>query len=197
MAFAPTRDPKKAAMREMLASNRLSEKQMRFIEEYLVDMNATRAATAAGYKSSYPNVVGHDLLRHPVVGKRIEEAIKARAYSMGITANRVLEELAKLAFGDIRDIFDEDGKLINPKNLPGKVAARVASIKVNTSTIYDKEGNAVVEYVVELKQHDKLVALDKLARHLGLYRDDEDGKSGKELTIVVRGGLPQKARSRA
>ena len=86
-------------------SRPLSPKQLRFVSEYLIDLNATAAASRTGY--SDPNY-GRQLLSFPNVAEAIQESKAARSRRTEINADRVLEELAAIALSDIRDLMSWD-----------------------------------------------------------------------------------------
>src|SRR5215212_2680249 len=83
----------------------LTSKQVRFIEEYLVDPNATQAAVRAGYSAKTAASIGHENLRKPEIQRAITEAQTSRALRLGITADQVLQELARIAFGNIGQVM--------------------------------------------------------------------------------------------
>ena len=143
-------------------NNNLNPKQKRFVNEYLLDLNATAAAARAGY--SDPNY-GRQLLTN----SNVSEAIQARrtnlSRSLEITQERVLDELACIAFFDLRRLFNYDGSFIPLKDLPKDVTRVLAAIDI--IEIFDREGNRAVKY--KYRFYDKVKALDKLSKHLGLY----------------------------
>ncbi|HVA16081.1 MAG TPA: terminase small subunit, partial [Candidatus Dormibacteraeota bacterium] len=77
-----------------------------FVAEYLVTLNATEAARRAGYSSRHAGLRGYALLRRPDVQLAIRAAMDARAARTGVSADRVVEELASIAFSDMRKILD-------------------------------------------------------------------------------------------
>src|SRR5919197_2742959 len=89
----------------------LTPKQARFCAEYLIDLNATQAAIRAGYSPRTANEQGARLLAHVSIAAAISQAKQAQAERTGITADRVLQEIARLAFVDIRKLFDAEGRL--------------------------------------------------------------------------------------
>lgn len=91
----------------------LTEKQKRFVQEYLVDLNATQAAIRAGYKEKAARSVGAENLTKPDIQKAIQSAIKERQDRTGITQDRVLKELGKVAFADANDSSESDLKYSN------------------------------------------------------------------------------------
>ena len=81
-----------------IATAKLTAKQQRFCEEYVVDMNATQAAIRAGYSKNSASVIGSENLGKPNVVQCIAELKKALSESTAIRAERVLEEIASIAF---------------------------------------------------------------------------------------------------
>ena len=90
---------------------KLTEKQQRFVEEYLVDLNATQAAIRAGYSVKTADVQGSRMLGNVKVQSAIGEAMALRSRRTGINQDRVVLELAKIAFVKITDIVNSDGEI--------------------------------------------------------------------------------------
>ena len=87
----------------MSETKRLTPRQKRFVQEYLVDLNGKRAAMRAGFSGKKADACGARLTRDPAVRKAVEEAMAARSRRTQITADRVLREYARIAFADIRN----------------------------------------------------------------------------------------------
>lgn len=88
----------------------LTKKQERFVEEYLVDLNATQAAVRAGYSAKTAEQMGYQLLQKTSVQKKLEESIERRSKRTEITQDRVLDEIGKVAFRDAADYADSELK---------------------------------------------------------------------------------------
>jgi phage terminase small subunit len=163
---------------------KLPPRQQRFVEEYLVDLNATQASIRAGYSKRTADVQGPRLLGNVRIAAEIQRLKEARAEKMGITAARVLEEVRRLALSDIRCVFDENGKLRAVADLSEEQAAAISSVEVVTSSIPIGHGEVEIESTHKLKAWDKLRALELLAKHLGLLRDRVEltGADGVALT---------------
>lgn len=144
-----------------------SDNQRFFVREYLVDLNATRAAIRAGYSEKTARQAGSELLSNPNVQVAIQLAMQERAERTGITAERVLKEVALLSFSRMNK-FAKWGPTgvapIDSDTLSDEDTACVSEVS-ETKT---KEGGSI-----KFKLHDKNSALDKLGRHLGLW--DKDG----------------------
>ncbi len=148
-----------------MAKGKLTEKQKRFVQEYLVDLNATAAAQRAGYKD--PNI-GRQLITKNNVSAAIQEAIEKRQNRVEITQDRVLQELASIAFAkgtDYASIISGVVMMNDTGELTEEQKAAIVSIKQT------KEG-------VEVKLADKMKALELLARHLGLLQAQEKQEDG-------------------
>ena len=146
----------------------LKERQIKFVEEYLKDLNASAAAIRAGYSKKYAGVNADKLLKNTKIKASIQTAIEARAKRTEITQDRVLLEIARLAFNDPRKAFDENGALKPIQEWPDEVAAAVSSIKINEIT--DSEGNHIGE-TKEIKFWDKGKQIELAGRHLGMWND--------------------------
>lgn len=159
-------------------SPKLKRRQQRFVDEYLVDLNATQAAIRAGYSPRTAGEMGAENLKKPHIALAIQEAQQARANRTEITADRVLKGIARLAFSDIRNMFTPDGRLRAVTDLDDATAAAVSSVKVVTRPAGENpDGTREVEYVHEIKLTNKDASLDKLMRHLGEYEKDNRQRS--------------------
>ena len=168
----------------------LTPKQCRFVDEYLIDLNATKAAIRAGYSTNRANAMGHENLTKPDIAAAIEAAMKARSERTEITQDRVLAEYAKLAFLDPRRFYDEHGALKPVHLLDADVAAALVGVDVVDS--FDKESQTTTT-TKKIKFVDKKGALDSCARHLGMFTDKVE-HSGEiktpELKLVLHGTKP-------
>ena len=152
----------------------LTDRQARFVAAYLKSLVVTRAAVAAGYGMKTAKQEGEKLMALPQVQAAIADEMAARAQRTAITQDRVLQEIARLAFADIRTIFDENGHLKNPSDLDADTAAMIASIDVVERPGIDARGEPVLEYVHKIRLNEKTAALTLLCRHLGILNDKID-----------------------
>ena len=171
---APARPPRK-----------LSARQRVFVEEYLVDLNATRAAARAGYAASSARNNGTSRLTTPAIAAAIEEALAARSARTQVAADRVVLELARVGFSDLRRVFTPEGRLRDLTSLDDDTAAAIASIKVVTRRRTEPGQPAEVDYVTEVKFWDKNAALEKLGRHLGMFREQIDVEVHGDLADMI------------
>ena len=156
---------------------KLTAKQERFIEEYLIDLNATQAAIRAGYSPHSAKDIGNENLTKPHLRARIDEALAERSKRTGINADRVLRELARIAFVNAKDVINFDSATIAEDASEDDTAA-IASVKVKTIPTEDGEG---VER--EIRLCDKLKALELCGKHLGMFKDDPE--SNVPVTVVI------------
>jgi len=143
---------------------KLTPKQRRFVEEYLIDLNGTQAAIRAGYSPNTAKEIASENLTKPNIAAAIAKAMADRSRRTGITVDRVLEEIAKIAFVNAADIINVDGSV--EWNAERHDTAAVQSVKVKT--IPAEDGNIVER---EVRLYDKAKSLEMLGRHLGLFND--------------------------
>ena len=151
----------------------LTDKQQRFVEEYLVDLNATQAAIRAGYSERSAGQIGHDLLKKHEIVEALRAAMQARSERTQVTADRVVRELARIGFSDLRDLMTWTRTVVHftpSDDLTEEQAAVVSSVKSKTTT-YSRDDGTEQKIELELKTYDKLGALRDLGRHLGMFSD--------------------------
>ncbi|MVW80189.1 terminase small subunit [Bordetella sp. 02P26C-1] len=171
----------------------LNNKQRRFVEEYLVDLNATQAAIRAGYSPKTAGQIGDENLKKPQIAAAVQEAQAERSKRTEITQDMVLRELAKIGFSDIRKLVrwgktelrvagaEEDGAtevhhglaLVSVDDIDDDTAAAIAEISEG------REG-------LKVKLHDKKGALVDIGRHLGMFKDriEHSGPNGGPIPIA-------------
>lgn len=140
----------------------MNAKQTRFCEEYLIDLNATQAAIRAGYSPETAGAIGAENLKKPQIQKAIARAMADRSRRTGVNADRIVMELAKIAFVNAADVIDADDATLKTDAAAEDLAA-VQSVKVKSF------GDDGVER--EIKLADKIKALELLGRHLGMFND--------------------------
>lgn len=138
----------------------LTEKQRRFVEEYLIDLNATQAAIRSGYSERTANEQGARLLANVSVQEAVRAAQKARSERTGITADRVLSELADMALYDPADLCKV--RVDGPDDIP-KLTEAVRRCIIGWG--WDRNGKFT------LKLSPKTPSLELLGRHLGMFKD--------------------------
>lgn len=161
----------------MTGKRKLTPKQERFVAEYLVDLNATQAAIRAGYSPKDADVQGPRLLGNVGIAAAVAKAKEKRNARVEITQDRVLEELAILAFSDVTHyVVDDAGYVKLADDAPPGANRAISSIKRHINM--DDKGNTLVD--AEIKLWDKPGPLKLAGRHVGLFPDriEVTGKDG-------------------
>jgi len=180
------------ARKDWCAVAALDPKRQRFVDEYLIDLNATQAAIRAGYSARTAKQQGSRLLTNADVQAAMSAAQAQRAQRTSTDADRVLRELAFLAFSDLGDLvdFSEDGiRLKVAGDIPEAARRAVSSVKVRREL--GGEDKPAAE-ILEFKLWDKGSALEKLGKHFGLFRDQLD-VTIRELDSAIESELARVA----
>lgn len=156
----------------------MTRKQKLFCEEYQIDLNATQAAIRAGYSPESAGSIGSELLKKPEIRARIDKAMAERSKRTGINADRVLQELGKIAFVNAADVIDMNNATIKDGADRDDTAA-IAAVKVKVISGANGEG---VER--EIRLADKLKALELCGRHLGMFNDKLDVTGAATVQII-------------
>lgn len=158
---------------------KLTEKQQRFVDEYLIDLNATQAAIRAGYSVKTADKQGSQLLGKTRIAEAVAERMADRSKRTGVNQDRVVLELAKIAFVNVADVIDSEDATIKAGATADDTAA-IQSVKVKV--IPTKEGEGVER---EIRLNDKLKALELLGKHLGMWNDKLD--VNVNIPVVISG----------
>lgn len=140
---------------------KLTPKQKKFCDEYLIDLNATQAAIRAGYKKDYADRMAYKLVENSRVKEYIQECMKEREKRTETKQDRAINEIAKIAFANITDyvqIKNNEVKIIETEKLTNDQKAAIINIKQGANGI-------------EIKMADKIKALELLGRHLGMFKE--------------------------
>lgn len=156
-------------------------------------LSADEAYARAGFKPNRGNA--SRLKANESIAARVDEIVGKGAERAEATVERVLKELSRIGFSDLRNVFTEGGHLRHPSTWDDATAAAISSIKVITRPAggVDEDGNKEVEHVHEIKLWDKNSALEKIAKHLGMFVDRVDHTSSdgsmtpKPTTIRIIG----------
>ena len=187
---------------------KLTDKQKRFCDEYLIDLNAMQAAIRAGYKEGYAQKHSYDMLKNPLIKKYIDKRMHDIQRRTEITQDRVLNELAAIGFSNPSHFF----KVIDRPVLAGgePVLDSDGNVKTfkdieftNTDDLSEADKKAVSSAKVgvngiEVKLNDKIKALELIGRHLGMFKDKveikENSDKVKEMEFDID-ALIEKVRS--
>lgn len=157
----------------------MNDKQRRFAQEYLIDLNATQAAIRAGYSAKTASSQGERLLRNVEVQRAVAEAKAARSEKTGIDAAWVLKRLADESFADLADLYDELGRVKPVKDWPlvwrqGLVAG------VEVETIGEGAG-----MVTKIKISDRIKRVELIGKHVDVQAFKEKIEHSGAMTVVV------------
>jgi phage terminase small subunit len=185
----------------------MSPKRQRFVQEYLVDLNATQAAIRAGYSKKTAGQIGEEILKIPEVAAAVAEGQAKIATKLEITQERIAAELAKIGFSDIRKAIrwfsqanvaavdaDADGQALVEEGAIRFAVANQVEL-VSSDEIDDATAAAISEIAMtsqgalKVKFHDKRAALVDLGKHLGMFKETiklEVGDLAAELEAARR-----------
>jgi len=163
---------------------KLNAKQKTFVEEYLIDLNATQAAIRAGYSEKTAYSIGSELLKKPEIQEAIALAMKARQERTQVTADMVVAELAKIGFSDLRNVLTAQGHLIDPPDWDDDTAGAISSLEVVRTHTPGEDKDAPIEYTHKIKVWDKNSALEKLGKHLGMWVDRTEVKETVKIILA-------------
>lgn len=156
----------------------LTPKQQRFVDEYLVDLNATQAAIRAGYSEKTAHQIGAETLIKPDVQQAIQSAMKARSQRTQIDQDWVLQRLAILANAKATDLssWDEGGVYLkDSKDLTPEQAYLVSEVTLDETIKESKSGDELVLHrqkrLKQVSDTAKLKALELIGKHIGLFND--------------------------
>lgn len=144
---------------------KLTKKQQLFVDEYLIDLNATQAAIRAGYSVDSARDIGCENLTKPNIRQAIAEKMAERSRRTGINQDRVVQELAKLALLNASDVIDLNNATVLSDATQEDLAC-IQSVKVKKVT----KGKSTIEER-EVKFYDKKGSLELLGKHLGMFKD--------------------------
>jgi len=178
----------------------LTPKQARFVEEYLIDLNATQAAIRAGYSEKTAQEQGSRLLSNVMVAKAIQDAMASRSKRTEIDQDKVLGELAKIGFLDIRKAvkwgrspIDTESENASPNGLGLYPVELVPSDEMDDATAAAVSEVSLTQVGVKIKVHDKLAALEKIGKHLGMFVDRQEIEHTGNITFeTVYESKPEK-----
>jgi len=160
---------------------KLTPKQQRFVEEYLIDLNATQAAIRAGYSKKTARVIAAENLSKPNIQEAIQQAMKERSERTAVTQDQIVQQLAKIAFHDIRDVVTWEGNKIRIRDSDEVDGTIIQEIQESVS----ESGRTL-----KVKTNDRMKALELLAKHLGLF-DDAPQNNNTNILINIKGSRDQ------
>ena len=165
-----------------MADKPLTPKQQVFVDEYLIDLNATQAAIRAGYSEKTAHSIGHENLSKPEIVDAITHAKAERSKRTQVTSDMVIAELAKIGFSDLRNVLTKSGQLIDPQDWDDATAGAISSIEVVARLGGNGDDNEPIDYTHKIKTWVKGCALEKLGTNLGMFVDTSEVKE----TVTIK-----------
>lgn len=171
-------------------SNKLTAKQKKFIDEYLIDLNATQAAIRAGYSNKTANRIATENLSKPYIQAEIQKRQAEIQKSTDITREKVLNELSSIAFAKPTDMVNVIKiKTTDDDNNP----IVINDVTIKPTADLDDHQKAAISSIkmgrngIEVRYNDKLRALDQISKILGLYQEDKDDN----VNITINHNIPR------
>lgn len=158
----------------------LTPKQARFVAEYLIDFNATQAAIRAGYSQKTASSIGQENLNKPEIAAAVTVGQAKQHKHADLTRERVLDEMRRLAFSDVRHLFDAQGNLKPLHTLTPDESAAIASVEVIIKNAAAGDGHT--DTVHKIKVWDKTRTLEQLGKHFGILKESVEVAGGITIT---------------
>jgi len=174
-------------------AEKLTPRQLKFIDEYMIDLNATQAAIRAGYAKRSAHVMGVKTLEIPYVKAALKAAMAKQSARTHITADQVVKELAKVALSDIKDFVTiKDGNVqANSLDALQEGKSRVIKkLRARRAVRFGSDGERIPEIEYEYELYDKIKSLELLARHLGILNDKKEISFGAGTIEKILAVLP-------
>ena len=150
----------------------MTPKQTRFVAEYLANgMNATKAAISAGYSKTTAESQGTRLLGNVEIAKKLSEKVGKVLMKLDYSVDRTLKEIARLAFYDPANLYEDDGSVKRIKDIDEDTRSVIAGMEVVELFEGDGEQKHAYGLLKKIKTYDRRGALDMLMRYHALYKD--------------------------
>ena len=168
----------------------ITDRMKKFVDEYLVDFNATQAAIRAGYSPDTANEQGSQLLARPDIRELVAEGQKEIMERTQTFQDNAVAELKIVGFSDLADFLTvKDGGIVEQKpfnELTKEQTKCIKKIKQTVRSSHSADGTILHQTaVIEIELHDKLKALELLGRHLGMFNDSIRLKSEEPLPLTI------------
>lgn len=159
----------------------LTPRQSLFVAQYLVDLNASKAAERAGYSAKTAHSTGPRLLENAEVAKAIEEALARRSARVEVKQDDVLRSLLEFANCDILGAFTDDHQLLPLSEMSPEVRRCIVGIETTATGSEDAP-----RFVTKVKFSDKLRSLELLGKHVGMFKDKLEVKVVGLAELIAR-----------
>ncbi|MGC3529514.1 terminase small subunit [Pseudomonas aeruginosa] len=145
----------------------LTKKQRLFVDEYLIDLNATQAAIRAGYSTRRATEIGYQLLQRPEVAQAIQAAMAERSKRTEVEADYVIRRLREIDEMDVLDILEDDGSFRSIRDWPRAWRQFLSGIEIAELSEGRGDDRRIAGVLRKVKWPDKLRNLELLSRHVG------------------------------
>lgn len=172
----------------------LNNQQQRFVAEYVKDLNATEAAKRAGYSKKTAHSMGSRLLKNVEIAEAVGKAQAKALDRADLSATRVLEEMRRLAFSNVQDLFDEHGDLRPIHELTREQAACIGSIEVIMKNA--TAGDGKVDRILKVKVWDKPKVMEMLGKHFALLTERVQIEATETLVAALMAGRQRAAKAK-
>jgi phage terminase small subunit len=170
----------------------LTPKQERFCQEYMKDLNGTKAAIRAGYSEKTANEQASRLLANVNVAQRVQVLKGEQIERVKVDSDEILRELMRLGYSDIRALYNENGTIKHPTEWPDDVARAVASVEVEELFEGSGENREWIGYTKKVKFWPKDRGLDLLGKHKKLFTEKVEHSGKVTLEEIVAGSSGDK-----
>ena len=167
----------------------MTDKQKIFCDEYLIDFNESRDEKVA-YPDCKTDAAARANSSRLLTNDNIQEYLKTKRAELGnkmeITQERVLKEMARIAFGDVRKLYDDNGSLKFIKNIDEDAASIIAGIETAEAFEGYGEDREMIGYTKKVKLADKAKALDMLGKYFGMFKDKIEIDQNKPFEVNIK-----------
>jgi len=160
----------------------MTDKQQRFCEEYVIDLNATQAAIRAGYSEDTARSIGSENLSKPDIQEYILDLKQKASDVLEITHQDVLKRLKNWAESDITETIGLTADQL--KELPLEIRQLITEYK-HTRKSYVVDGSTINEDFIQLKFVSKEKAIEMIGRHIGFYEKDNSQQAGNIMIFEI------------
>lgn len=182
----------KAKSKPVRPKTTLNHRQELFAIEYAKDGNGMQAAIRAGYSENGADVHAFHLLRNPKIAAKIRAIKDKWMERREISAERVIGEIADIAFSDLSDAFDEEGRLLPLRKMPARMRRAIAGIDVEELYEYERGSRTQIGTLKKIRLWPKLGAIEMLAKKFGIVSDGSlratatlTGKDGNKIELTL------------
>jgi phage terminase small subunit len=168
---------------------KLTPKQERFCEEYLIDLNGTQAAVRAGYSEKTAKEQAARLLTNVNLQEYISKRKLALVNKTQITQEMVLEGYKRLAFYDARKFYNPEGGLKSVPDLDEETAFALSGFEVTEENDWVDGAKILTGYTKKIKMSDRKGALDSICRVLGFNAPDKKANTDSQGNDIPQTAL--------